>query len=331
MDAIHQKNIKVLTKLIKSGTIKELPRFSDFGIAFFQSGGGNHLYIIRLDEKKFLARVNFYFLKNEWRVKEHEYQCLKMIEELHIAPRAYYLDASGKLLDQHFIIVDFIEGNSLREVADDHVINLAKTLKTLHEGVLFDKSGEEFPPNDELPYKCSIFDDFANGEDKQIEKYRELPDIDKVIDPYKRIVTKLGGWFHGLDFFNECRSFCLCHADLKKENILETPGGGIRLIDWEYSGSDIPETDIGRLFAGCDFTKEQQEIFLSHYFVEPPGIKSHERILSVKLVLDFFRILEDYIILKRKDWDAEAMLGELFTFEDKLDKIVADRTILLEI
>lgn len=103
MDAIHEKNIEVLTKLIRSGAVKDLPIFTDCEVTYFKSGGGNHLYLIRLDEKKFLVRVNFYFMKNAWRIKEHEYECLKMVEALRIAPRAYYLDVGGELLEQHFI------------------------------------------------------------------------------------------------------------------------------------------------------------------------------------------------------------------------------------
>jgi thiamine kinase-like enzyme len=112
---------------------------------------------------------------------------------------------------------------------------------------------------------------------------------------------------------------------LKKENLLETPDGGIFLIDWEYSGSDIMETDIGRLFAGCNFTKEQQELFLSAYFTESPEAITLQRIMCVKIVLDFFRILEDYIVLKRKYWDAEAMLNELLAFENQFSKFTAAR------
>lgn len=324
MEAVHQKNIKALTDLLRSGAVKELPRFADLDVSFFRSGGGNHLYLIRLDGKKYLARVNFYFLKNEWQVKNHEFECLKMIEALHIAPHAYYLDVSGKLLDQHFIIVDFIEGTLLDLATDAQVIQLAKTLKALHTSFRFQKSGDTFPPNDELPYACDIFDSFANGEDKQIEKYQNLAGLEKVIKPYQRILNQLGQWFHALTCFDDCRSFCLCHADLKQENILTTPSGDIFLIDWEYSASDVPETDMGRLFAGCNFTNQQQELFLSQYFTEPPDAKTRERIMSVKTVLDFFRILEDYIVLKRKPWDAEAMLKELLAFEKQLNKTISN-------
>jgi hypothetical protein len=43
------------------------------------------------------------------------------------------------------------------------------------------------------------------------------------------------------------------------------------LIDRECADIDIPETDIGRLFSGCVFTKEQQNIFLHEYYGKTPS------------------------------------------------------------
>ena len=81
---------------------------------------------------------------------------------------------------------------------------------------------------------------------------------------------------------------------------------GIKLIDWECAGTDIPETDIGRLFSGCEFTNEQQHLFLSEYYQTQPNDIILNKILAVRTVLDFFRIIEDYCIHKRKILDASS-------------------------
>ena len=94
---------------------------------------------------------------------------------------------------------------------------------------------------------------------------------------------------------------------------------GIKLIDWECAGVDIRETDIGRLFSGCSFSEEQQNVFLKAYYRNVPNEITIQRILAVKKVLDFFHILEDYIILKRKKWDADKMLAELLDYEKTID------------
>ena len=162
-----------------------------------------------------------------------------------------------------------------------------------------------------------LFHEFADGQDKQIEKYSELAGINGVIEPFNRIKSRLEAWFEQQTCFKNCFNFSLCHADLKRENILQTTDG-IKLIDWECAGSDIPETDIGRLFSGCQFTKDQEELFLSCYYSSIPEPIVRERIYAVRTVLDFFRILEDYILLKRKVWNPRAMKNELEKFEKRI-------------
>ena len=303
--------------MLSGESVSSITKPSLLSVSYFKSGGGNHLYLIKADKQQYLARVNFYPLKNSWQIKNHEYTCLKMLETLNIAPKAYFIDSTGRFLEQHFIIIDFIEGTTLQILDDSIIISLANTLKKLHASMTFSKSGNSLPPTDDSPYTCEIFDEFADGADKQIEQYNNLPGISIVIEPFNRIKTKLKEWFDNKNCFENCSTFSLCHADLKAENILVTTNG-IQLIDWECAGSDIPETDIGRLFSGCQFTNMQEKLFLQHYYPTSPKSKTLERIATVKTVLDFFRILEDYILLKRKKWDALAMKKELEIFLNRL-------------
>ncbi len=310
----HHANINYLSNLLKTSKILDGAHFE---VAYFKSGGGTHLYLIQSGDKKYLARINFYEPKNGWGIREQEYKVLELIEPLHIAPKVYYLSTSNEL-KQQFTIVDYIEGEPLDILLNSHIESMADTLKKLHTFRSFNTSGNTLPPTDELPYTCSIYNEFADGEDKQIEKY-DLPGIDDVAVVYNRIKTDLGEWFNGLDIYKDCTSFCLCHADLKTENILDQ-NGKIFLIDWECAGIDIPETDIGRLFAGCQLDGEQQKVFMDRYYGNDKDVVAIERIMNVKHVLDFFRIIEDYILLKRREWDANAMIAELHGFEERFHK-----------
>lgn len=217
--------------------------------------------------------------------------------------------------------MEFIEGDVIKDFSIKDVENIATDLYKLHTSFLFDRAGDTLPPQDDLPYSCNIYNEFANGEDKQIEKYSNFKNIEKVIEPYNRINEKLENWFNNLGVFKKSSTFCLCHADIKKENILTT-NNGTMLIDWECAASDIPETDIGRLFSGCEFTKKEQEVFLKTYYKKPPNNLTLQKIDAIKKVLDFFHILEDYILLQRKKWNAEKMLNELIEYEKKLDKLL---------
>ena len=319
----HQKNIVFLENLIQKEDFNWMINKKDVNISFFNSGGGTHLYLIKTcDFKKYLARINFFPGKNEWNVKKQEFDVLKLIEPIDISPKVYYYSkCDTNNLGQDIVIVEYLEGNVLEHITDEDVITLANDLYKLHKTYTSNKFGDGIPPTNDLPYKCDIYDVFANGEDKKIENYTNFNGIENIVIPYNRVTNRLGDWFNNLAVFGECSEFSLCHADLKKENIL-TITNGTRLIDWEGSTYDIPESDIGRLFSGCDFTTKQQELFLMTYYTDMPDKITLRKILAIKTVLDFFKIFEDYILHKRKKWDSHKMLSEILDFEDGLGELI---------
>lgn len=320
MEKVHETNIRYLKNLLTENKFSWVNYEVPIDIVFFKSGGGTHLYLIVNANKKFVARINYYSPKNDWGVKKQEYDVLKIIEPLKISPRVYFFNNENSI-KQDLTIVEFIEGEPLSEVTDQIITFLAQDLLKLHSAFSYTRPGDSIPPTDNLPYHCDIYNEFANGEDKKIEKYLDFANIDTVIQPFNRINKALGDWFSNLSVFDSAINFCLCHADLKKENILVTHDG-VMLIDWECAGSDIPETDIGRLFSGCQLSNKQQGIFLKSYYGKIPDSTTLQKINAVKMVLDFFRIIEDYLILKRKPWSADGMLVDLYNFEQKLKEIV---------
>lgn len=317
MEKIHDQNIFFLKELFEKQQFDWINYSQPIFFIFFKSGGGTHLYLVKNANQKYVARINYYEPKNEWGVKKQEFDVLNLIEPLKISPKAYFFSNKNSI-KQDFIIVEYIEGETLGDISEKHIFDIATDLHKLHTSFPFDRAGDVLPPHDEPPYHCDIYNEFANGEDKKIEKYFSLQGINKILGPYNRINKKLGDWFNNLDIFDNLTQFCLCHADLKKENILVT-NSGIMLIDWECAGSDIPETDIGRLFSGCEFTEQQQKVFFESYYERLPEEIIIQRILAVKKVLDFFHILEDYIILKRKAWNPDNMLTELLEYEKQMD------------
>lgn len=310
IDTTHAKNIAFLKEYLKERDYDWLNHNLGIDVSYFSSGGGTHLYLIKNGDRKLLARINFFLGKNDWKVKRIEFEILKEIEPLNISPKAYLLDENNEL-EQDFTIVDYIEGNNITEFLDSDIILIAHDLKKLHN---FPK---EYVKEEELPYKCSIYDEFTGGDDKKIENYK-YQDIEQVFDKYNEIKNDLGEWFNGLTIFDGCDNLCLCHADLKSENILKI-SNGIMLIDWECAGVDIPETDIGRLFSGCVLNEKQQGIFLKEYYGDTSSKDILNRILAVEIVLDFFRILEDYCIHQRKEFNAEAMINDLDEYQKNLE------------
>jgi len=317
MEKIHDQNIFFLKNLFKKQRFDWIKYNQPIFFNFFKSGGGTHLYLIKNANQKYIARINYYEPKNKWGVKKQEFDVLRLIEPLKISPRVYFFSNENSI-KQDLTIVKYIEGKTLDNISEKHIFDIATDLRKLHTSFRFEKTGDTLPPCNEPPYRCNIYNEFANGEDKKIEKYLSLEGINKIIEPYNRINKKLGKWFNNLSIFDSLTKFCLCHADLKKENILATDNGTM-LIDWECANSDIPETDIGRLFSGCEFTKKQRNIFLKSYYGNIPNEIIIQRILAIKTVLDFFHILEDYITLKRKTWNPTNMLAELLEYEKNID------------
>ncbi len=310
MNSIHKTNISYLDNFIQKSEFDWIDYTKEVKISYFKSGGGTHLYLIQNGTQKFLARINFFPGKNDWKVKRTEFEVLKEIEPLRISPKAFLLNEENEL-HQDFTIVEFIEGENVLPFSDEDIALLAHDFKKLHS------FPHKFRIEEELPYKCSIFDEFANGDDKKIENY-DFPEIEQVFEKYNSLKHMLGKWFNSLNIFDGCSHLCLCHGDLKSENILKT-NTGVMLIDWECAGIDIPETDIARLFSGCVFNKVQEELFLQNYYDHMPNTEILERISAVKIVLDFFRILEDYCIHKRKRFEASKMLYEIIQIQTQLD------------
>lgn len=76
-----------------------------------------------------------------------------------------------------------------------------------------------------------------------------------------------------------------CHIDLVPENFIESPQGRLYLIDWEYSSMNDPMWDLAALFLESEFTRQEEEAFLSHYESEQTPV-SREKITIYKILQD---------------------------------------------
>ena len=76
-----------------------------------------------------------------------------------------------------------------------------------------------------------------------------------------------------------------CHIDLVPENFIESPQGRLYLIDWEYSSMNDPMWDLAALFLESEFTRQEEEAFLSYYESEQTPV-SREKIAIYKILQD---------------------------------------------
>jgi aminoglycoside phosphotransferase (APT) family kinase protein len=70
---------------------------------------------------------------------------------------------------------------------------------------------------------------------------------------------------------------CLCHGDPTPGNFIREPGGGLRLIDWEYAGLCHPGFDLGGLAAGAGLTADEAGLMLATYLGRQPTSADTER------------------------------------------------------
>ena len=78
-----------------------------------------------------------------------------------------------------------------------------------------------------------------------------------------------------------------CHNDLVAENFLKAEDGTIYLIDWEYSGMNDPMWDIAALFLENNFSEENQDYFLSHYFNGNQPENARKKIFVYQILMDW--------------------------------------------
>lgn len=78
-----------------------------------------------------------------------------------------------------------------------------------------------------------------------------------------------------------------CHNDLVAENFLKAEDGTIYLIDWEYSGMNDPMWDIAALFLENNFSEENQDYFLSHYFEGKEPDNARKKIFVYQILMDW--------------------------------------------
>ena len=77
-----------------------------------------------------------------------------------------------------------------------------------------------------------------------------------------------------------------CHNDTVPENFVKN-NDKLHLVDWEYSGMNDPMWDLAAHCLECDFSKEEEELFLNLYFNHDIGQEYKTKILIYKICQDF--------------------------------------------
>ena len=225
-----------------------------------QLGGmTNQNYLVKTTNKQYI--VKFFGKGTEKLInRQDEKYNLELLKDLDLDVKNYLFDIeAGIKVNEYIESAITLDSRSIKTKFD----KIAPILQTIHA------SGKElrgeFAPFGEIKKYESLIEEkipYAN-----YEAVRE-----EVFSLEKRLADL------GVDRKS-------CHIDLVPENFIESPQGHLYLIDWEYSSMNDPMWDLAALFLESEFTRQEEEDFLSHYESEQTPV-SREKIAIYKILQD---------------------------------------------
>ena len=225
-----------------------------------QLGGmTNQNYLAKTTNKQYIVK---FFGKGTEKLfnRQDEKYNLELLKDLDLDVKNYLFDIeAGIKVNEYIESAITLDSNTIKTKFD----KIAPILQTIHA------SGKElrgeFAPFEEIKKYESLIEEkipYAN-----YEAVRE-----EVFSLEKRLADL------GVDRKS-------CHIDLVPENFIESPQGRLYLIDWEYSSMNDPMWDLAALFLESEFTRQEEEDFLSHYESEQTPV-SREKIAIYKILQD---------------------------------------------
>lgn len=225
-----------------------------------QLGGmTNQNYLVKTTNKQYI--VKFFGKGTEKLInRQDEKYNLELLKDLDLDVKNYLFDIEAAIkVNEYIESAITLDSTSIKTKFD----KIAPILQTIHA------SGKElrgeFAPFEEIKKYESLIEEkipYAN-----YETVRE-----EVFSLEKRLADL------GVDRKS-------CHIDLVPENFIESPQGRLYLIDWEYSSMNDPMWDLAALFLESEFTRQEEEAFLSHYESDQTPV-SREKITIYKILQD---------------------------------------------
>ena len=225
-----------------------------------QLGGmTNQNYLVKTTNKQYI--VKFFGKGTEKLInRQDEKYNLELLKDLDLDVKNYLFDIeAGIKVNEYIESAITLDSRSIKTKFD----KIAPILQTIHA------SGKE------------LRGEFAPFE--EIKKYESLIEEKIPYAHYETVREEVFSLEKRLADLGVDRKSC--HIDLVPENFIESPQGRLYLIDWEYSSMNDPMWDLAALFLESEFTRQEEEAFLSHYESEQTPV-SREKIAIYKILQD---------------------------------------------
>ena len=220
-------------------------------------GESNLNYLVKVDGKQFIFRINMD--PNSPNKSRTEFDSLKIVEELGIAPKAFHYESSKDYFGETFIVLEYLEGKSLenKTISDKTTEELARTVARLHNtsiGHIRKRLRKNKSSRRAMLYRIKQRIDYIN-----VKRKRYFP----AEDWFSVLSAKT---LHGL---NERKTsikpnYVLGHGDIAPQNVI-MHDGKLVLIDWEDLGLIDSGVEIAIIFDSFDFSGNQKDKFLREY------------------------------------------------------------------
>ena len=222
-------------------------------------GMTNQNYLAKTTNKQYI--VKFFGKGTEKLInRQDEKYNLELLKDLDLDVKNYLFDIeAGIKVNEYIESAITLDSTSIKTKFD----KIAPILQTIHA------SGKE------------LRGEFAPFE--EIKKYESLIEEKIPYANYKAVREEVFSLEKRLADLGVDRKSC--HIDLVPENFIESPQGRLYLIDWEYSSMNDPMWDLAALFLESEFTRQEEEAFLSHYESEQTPV-SREKIAIYKILQD---------------------------------------------
>ena len=248
-----------MEKIIKE-KISSLLSAEEEVLSVEQLGGmTNQNYLVKTTNKQYI--VKFFGKGTEKLInRQDEKYNLELLKDLDLDVKNYLFDIeAGIKVNEYIESAITLDSTSIKTKFD----KIAPILQTIHA------SGKE------------LRGEFAPFE--EIKKYESLIEEKIPYVNYEAVREEVFSLEKRLAELGVDRKSC--HIDLVPENFIQSPQGRLYLIDWEYSSMNDPMWDLAALFLESEFTRQEEEAFLSHYESEQTPV-SREKIAIYKILQD---------------------------------------------
>jgi aminoglycoside phosphotransferase (APT) family kinase protein len=224
-------------------------------------GSSNLNYLVSVDGKKFVFRIDMQFEKKNKIL--NEYNSLKALQHLDIAPRPILVDTSRSIFDSDLLILEYVEGiptNKVKPVLADWLIKkIAKLLAKVHSAPI-GRSLVEIKKSSSTKGYGSYLDFMEKVHTNYIYKKLRNKELKQLIRDKSHELRDYTSKFSFSPFV------VLSQGDFCQQNII-VKNNKLHLIDFESTQLTDAASEISHIF--CTFRKpfsmKQRAIFLKEY------------------------------------------------------------------